>query len=338
MKGSIFPDISATPSKAHRVRIKQVRSLIGEQSDIQASVRGLGLRRINQTVDIACTASNLGMVRRARHLLKIEKDYWDFRRLSELQRLNIRRGGHTLAKMPMGFAIPIYIADPTREAHDDVINNATGSLVGTQGRQFCVTNAHVLAHFRTRREEDPRVQFHIGRMVVEPDSILVSENDDLDLAVFNLDGYSPQDFALEGEIPSQFLEVRHWPTPLPDMGAFVMFGGYPKALRVTSPQKVVFQSMSSGSAFVHDSSGRNIICRLNEEIGHAKAAGLSVPAGIDVAGLSGGPVIQERSSPGGIVLLELVGFIYEYNEVYDALRIRPAQLLRSDGNLKGTNA
>jgi large subunit ribosomal protein L30 len=41
---------------------------------IAASVRGLGLRRPHQSVSVADTAENRGMIRAAGHLLKVESN------------------------------------------------------------------------------------------------------------------------------------------------------------------------------------------------------------------------------------------------------------------------
>ncbi|MGD9596928.1 MAG: 50S ribosomal protein L30 [Steroidobacteraceae bacterium] len=58
-------------SKA-RVRVTLEKSVAGQLQSIAASVRGLGLRRRHQTVTVADTAENRGMIRAARHLVKVE--------------------------------------------------------------------------------------------------------------------------------------------------------------------------------------------------------------------------------------------------------------------------
>ncbi|HTX23105.1 MAG TPA: 50S ribosomal protein L30 [Steroidobacteraceae bacterium] len=58
---------------ADRLRVTLVRSIHGQLSHIAASVRGLGLRRPHQTVTVADTPQNRGMIRAAGHLLKIEE-------------------------------------------------------------------------------------------------------------------------------------------------------------------------------------------------------------------------------------------------------------------------
>ena len=55
-----------------RLRVTLVKSVHGQLSHIAQSVRGLGLRRRHQTVTIANTPENRGMIRAAGHLLKVE--------------------------------------------------------------------------------------------------------------------------------------------------------------------------------------------------------------------------------------------------------------------------
>lgn len=56
-----------------RLRIKLVRSTIGEKPKIRATVESLGLRRIHQTVERPDTPDVRGMVFRAKHLLEVEE-------------------------------------------------------------------------------------------------------------------------------------------------------------------------------------------------------------------------------------------------------------------------
>lgn len=57
-----------------QLKVTLVRSLAGQLGNIQASARGLGLRRIHQTVTVKDTPENRGMIQTAVHLLKVESD------------------------------------------------------------------------------------------------------------------------------------------------------------------------------------------------------------------------------------------------------------------------
>jgi large subunit ribosomal protein L30 len=55
------------------IHVTLVKSVHGQLANIAASVRGLGLRRRHQSVAVADTAENRGMIRAAGHLLKVEQ-------------------------------------------------------------------------------------------------------------------------------------------------------------------------------------------------------------------------------------------------------------------------
>ena len=54
------------------LKVTQLRSLIGTKREHRASVRGLGLRRINHTVEVADTPANRGMINAVSYLVKCE--------------------------------------------------------------------------------------------------------------------------------------------------------------------------------------------------------------------------------------------------------------------------
>jgi len=57
-----------------QLKVTLVRSLHGQLKNIAASARGLGLRRLHQTVTVKDTRENRGMIATAVHLLRVEKD------------------------------------------------------------------------------------------------------------------------------------------------------------------------------------------------------------------------------------------------------------------------
>jgi large subunit ribosomal protein L30 len=56
-----------------QLKVTLVKSLNGQLKNIAASARGLGLRRIHQTVTVKDTRENRGMIAAAGHLLRIEE-------------------------------------------------------------------------------------------------------------------------------------------------------------------------------------------------------------------------------------------------------------------------
>ena len=55
------------------LKVTLVRSKAGQLRHITDSVRGLGLRRMHQTVRVKDTPQNRGMITTARHMLKVEE-------------------------------------------------------------------------------------------------------------------------------------------------------------------------------------------------------------------------------------------------------------------------
>ena len=57
-----------------QLKVTLVKSLAGQLKSIAASARGLGLRRLHQSVSVKDTPENRGMIQAAVHLLRVEKD------------------------------------------------------------------------------------------------------------------------------------------------------------------------------------------------------------------------------------------------------------------------
>jgi len=58
---------------ARKLRIRQIRSASGHRSDQARTVRALGIRRLNQTVEHDDTPQIRGMVFKIRHLVEVEE-------------------------------------------------------------------------------------------------------------------------------------------------------------------------------------------------------------------------------------------------------------------------
>ena len=59
-------------SEGKRVRVKQVRSAIGYDRRQRATLRGLGIRRINHSVELEDTPAVRGMILKVLHLIQVE--------------------------------------------------------------------------------------------------------------------------------------------------------------------------------------------------------------------------------------------------------------------------
>jgi large subunit ribosomal protein L30 len=54
-----------------RIKVKQVKGLAGCKETHRATVRGLGLRRINHTVELADTPEVRGMINKVYYLVQV---------------------------------------------------------------------------------------------------------------------------------------------------------------------------------------------------------------------------------------------------------------------------
>jgi large subunit ribosomal protein L30 len=55
------------------ITVKWVRSTIGHKAAARGTIRALGLHRLNQSVEIADTPENRGMLRRVAFLLEVQE-------------------------------------------------------------------------------------------------------------------------------------------------------------------------------------------------------------------------------------------------------------------------
>jgi large subunit ribosomal protein L30 len=56
-----------------RLRVTWVRSTIGHKAAARGTIRALGLHRLNQSVEIADTPENRGMLRRVAFLVEVDE-------------------------------------------------------------------------------------------------------------------------------------------------------------------------------------------------------------------------------------------------------------------------
>jgi len=60
-------------AEAGKLKVTLIKSRYGRLKAHRACVAGLGLRRINQSVVVADTAENRGMINKASYLLRVEE-------------------------------------------------------------------------------------------------------------------------------------------------------------------------------------------------------------------------------------------------------------------------
>lgn len=58
-------------TESSRIVVKQVRSAIGYDRRQRATLRGLGLRKLNHTVEVQDSPAVRGMIEKVRHLITV---------------------------------------------------------------------------------------------------------------------------------------------------------------------------------------------------------------------------------------------------------------------------
>lgn len=56
----------------NRIKVKLVKSIIGTKQDHRATVRGLGLRKLNSVSELEDTPAVRGMIQKVQYLVKVE--------------------------------------------------------------------------------------------------------------------------------------------------------------------------------------------------------------------------------------------------------------------------
>jgi large subunit ribosomal protein L30 len=58
---------------ARKLKIRQIKSASGHREDLKATVKALGIRKLNHTVEHNDTPQIRGMIFKIRHLLSVEE-------------------------------------------------------------------------------------------------------------------------------------------------------------------------------------------------------------------------------------------------------------------------
>lgn len=58
---------------ANTIKVTQVRSVIGRPEKHRRVLRGMGLGKLNRTVELSDTPEIQGMINKVRHLVKVEE-------------------------------------------------------------------------------------------------------------------------------------------------------------------------------------------------------------------------------------------------------------------------
>ncbi len=231
-----------------------------------------------------------------------------------------------ISKLPVTFATPVLFGDSPNISFDVSLNNGTATLLRLGDRFLAVTCHHLLEEFR-RFGSAQEAFFQLGDARIVPEQYLVSENRDLDLAVLDLSTLVDKTPPLT---EANFFCPRNWPPETVSTDDVICLAGFPGIWRnQLDLGHLRFYSYSSGATEVVSVKEHQIVSTVQiqdcvSQINHGLVWG-------SLGGLSGGPVFVWRKTP--ILVVELVGIVYEYQENLDLMLIRSTQVIREDGTL-----
>ncbi len=234
-----------------------------------------------------------------------------------------------ISKYPVKFAKPVFFGESLFSSYSANLRNGTATFLRLQDRFIGVTCWHVLDEYRKIRQSK-NIFFQMGPIRIEPEKFIISEHRLLDLVIIDLTSFigKTDDIA-----EADFIQPVIWPPREVSKEDVICLAGFPGIWR---EQKglghISFFSFSSGAGEVTSVRDDVIVTRIQiqdciTQINFGKVLG-------SIGGMSGGPVFAWRKTP--ILIAELVGFIYEYQENFDLMHVRAAKVIRDDGTIYPT--
>jgi len=222
------------------------------------------------------------------------------------------------------FATPVFFGESPYSSYAASLRNGTATLLRLQDRFLGVTCQHVLEEYRQFRAIQEAI-FQLGPVRTDPEKYLVSEDRNWDLAIVDLTTFVGK---VRDLTEANFVQPAVWPPQDVSEQDVLCLAGFPGIWREQKDLgHLRFYSFSSGTGEVLSVGDDKIVTTIQiqnciTQINNGKVLG-------SLGGLSGGPVFVWRKTP--ILVAELVGFIYEYQEKLDLMFVRAAKVIREDG-------
>ncbi len=210
---------------------------------------------------------------------------------------------------------------------DLIPQNGSGFFVQTEKALFGVTAKHVFEAFEDTKNRFPTVIAEMLNLRINLRARLISKGVDADVATFEI---------LPCELQESRLSPVPWPPFLAQEGKTVLVGGYPGiGKRVTGPKEITF-GIYHALARVDSVNHRDIsmVRPPNEEMQDLVGKGLP-PQGLDMGGMSGGPVVSPILEPSGESAFGLSGVIYECGSAFDIVKAVRAEIIDDYGIIHG---
>lgn len=204
-----------------------------------------------------------------------------------------------------------------------ILQNGTVCFVDTGARLIAVTAAHVFETYIADKLQNPDIVCQLGSITYDPENRRTSINKHLDLAIFEV---SSLIVAGAGCSPSRPFS---WPPASVAEGDVLLCGGHPGAIRIEGEATagIPFQWFLATASSSND---KIALCLELDEC-HVPLTRESL-SNRELGGMSGGPVFK-YIQPKPIERIELVGFIYEFQQSFGLLFARPAYFISDQGQV-----
>jgi hypothetical protein len=232
-----------------------------------------------------------------------------------------------MSKYAVRFAKPVFFGQSPHSSPTAHLRNGTATLLKLDDRYLGVTCQHVLDSYRRLRTESPNTTFYFGSVPFDVEKHLISEDREHDLAIVDLTPFVGKWSDLT---EASFVQPMTWPPRDVSKDDVLCLAGFPGIWREQRGLgHLRFYSLQSGTSEVLSVREDTIVTTIQiqdciTQINDGKIWG-------SLGGLSGGPVFVWRKTP--ILVAELVGFIYEYQESLDLLFVRLAKVIGQDGTI-----
>jgi hypothetical protein len=258
----------------------------------------------------------------------------------------VRRIGKPLLEFAASIVAPLYWA--ARNADGSVVaRNGTAFFLRTPEALFGVTAAHVIEgknSWREHCEAHGKTSLRLGAkegssVSFDWDARCVDINLGLDIATFTV---SPREIEHINRVPYGGLQTS-WPPPAPAINAGVTYAGFPAVgTRQLSKMAVQF-GVLCGTGLVSSINDRDISTLLERDYLEPVLGEGIVPENYNFGGISGGPVIYNTLTEGGLFVNALAGVLIsgpnpsskpeESIPGFELFQARRACFIRGDGFL-----
>ena len=224
----------------------------------------------------------------------------------------IRTCGDQMVRLAQQHAGGLIIGPPPGRGGGE-INTASYCVLEKDGTPYLVTAEHVLAKSEMRMAENPAVVWQAGELIFDPRGRIAARDATKDVVLIKL-----------GKVEAAMTSVSAcsalagWPPPPPKRGDYVLVSGYPAIIIQHHPPRTVEFRAISAMFEVTASGDFHSVCQWDREnMVRFGGPGPGVPAhGIDLGGMSGGPVFLVRQ-----LTYPLVGIVPDFHSDWELMRL-----------------